>query len=340
VAAHGLAATAGAAIAVQVRLNAEFGVRIGSGLVAAAVSFAGGLLVAGAVACTSPRARSAARSLKHAPAVPWWTYLGGLGGALFMTVAVLATPSLGVAVVSIAAIAGQLAGGLAADHVGLPGTRRVITQTRIVGAAVALVAVAVGCLNDDLFHTGGLGMTGVVMAAGATIAVQAALNGRLRTASSAAVATTINFVVGLAALALVLLALAVAGGQKTGPWPANPLLYTGGVLGAMVIGAMAISVAIVGVLRMTLLIVGGQLAAAAALDAGLPSGPGFNVQLLVGAALVVVAVAIVSYRPAGASTATERGLHEAVEGVAGEGDRAVVPEGRACAHQRGVGGEP
>jgi transporter family-2 protein len=127
--------------------------------------------------------------------------------------------------------------------------------------------------------------------------VQQALNGRVRrTTGSAAVATLVNFVVGTAALGLgVLLTALVRGGLPDGDWP-GPVqwyLYLGGPIGATFVAVAAVIVRRLGVLRLGLAVVAGQLVGALVVDVVLPATEeGIAAATVLGAALTLVAVAV------------------------------------------------
>jgi bacterial/archaeal transporter family-2 protein len=109
---------AGAAVATQIAINAYLGVVTGSALWAANISFAVSM-IAGVVAL------GAAILLGEMPlpnpavwTAPSWIWLGGLGGATYVLLAILLTHRLGAALLSAAGILGQLATSLLIDHYG------------------------------------------------------------------------------------------------------------------------------------------------------------------------------------------------------------------------------
>ena len=99
---------AGAAVATQIAINAHLGAVTGSALWAANISFAVSM-VAGLVALGT--AILLGEMPLPNPAVwnaPSWIWLGGLGGATYVLLAILLTHRLGAAVLSAAGILGQL----------------------------------------------------------------------------------------------------------------------------------------------------------------------------------------------------------------------------------------
>jgi transporter family-2 protein len=284
----------GALVAVQQRINGQLGVDLSAPLLAALVSFATGLVAVVAVAAAREPSRRALAAVRE---VPWWGRLAGLGGASLVAVGAVAAPQIGVALLTVGLVAGQTAGGLAVDRLGLaPGGAHLLTVPRVAGAALCLLAVGLGALGRDAQRADPVLLV-LVVAAGFAIAVQQALNGRVRrTTGDAAVATLVNFVVGTAALALVVLvAVAPRGGLPTGHWPGPGqwYLYLGGPIGALFVGVAAVIVRRLGVLRLGLAVIAGQLAGALAVDAALPAtGTGVAPLTVLGAALTFVAVVV------------------------------------------------
>ena len=287
------AVLSGALVAVQQRINGQLGVDIQAPLTAALVSFGTGLVAVVAVVLARPHARQALALVKD---VPWWSRLAGLGGASLVAVGAFATPQIGVALLTIGLVAGQTGGGLLVDRLGLaPGGAHLLTLPRLAGAALCLFAVGLGALGRDARDADPLLLV-LVGAAGFGIAVQQALNGRVRrTTGNAAVATLLNFVVGTVALAAGVLLLALVRGLPAGDWPGldHWYLYLGGPIGAAFVGVAAVVVRRLGVLRLGLAVVAGQLVGALVVDLVLPATDrGIALPTVVGAALTLVAVAV------------------------------------------------
>lgn len=287
------AVASGALVALQQRVNGELGVRLHDALLAAVVSFATGLVAVVAVVLARPAARAAVSRVRD---VPWWTRLGGLGGASLVAVGAAATPRIGVALLTVGLVAGQTTGGLVVDRAGLgPGGSHLLTAPRIAGALLCVVAVALASAGRDARAVEPLLLV-LVVGAGFLIAVQQALNGRVRRVTGdAGVATLVNFVVGTAAL-LLAFALAVAvRGLPAGEWPGPDrwYLYLGGPIGAGFVAVAAVVVRRLGVLRLGLAVVAGQLVGALVVDLAVPATEaGIAVPTVIGAALTLVAVGI------------------------------------------------
>ncbi|MEV0394862.1 DMT family transporter [Polymorphospora rubra] len=287
-AALSLATVGGIASAAQSAANAELGIRMGNAALGAVVNNAVGTAVVLAGLLLMPSMRSGLRALWRS-GLPWWAYLGGLGGAFFVTAATYAVPVLGVALFTIAQVTGNSFGGLTVDRVGLaPAGRLALTGPRVAGALLGIAAVALAQVSRPY---GDLALAGVALAVagGLAVALQSALNARLSAASSNAAGTAVNFAVSTPAVVAAAVALGVVP-HLSGPWPTDWYLYLGGVLAVMIVAILLLSVRSVGVLRTGLAIVGGQLGGALLLDLIVPGGPGASLAVLAGALLTVVAV--------------------------------------------------
>jgi transporter family-2 protein len=287
------AVASGALVALQQRINGQLKTELGDALLTALVSFGTGLVAVVAVVLARPAARAAAARVRD---VPWPQRLGGLGGATLVAVGAAAAPEIGVALLTVGLVAGQTSGGLVVDRLGLgPGHAHGLTAPRVAGAALCLVAVAISVLGRGAREADPLLLL-LVVAAGFAISVQQALNGRVRrTTGDAGVATLVNFVVGTTALALGVLLSAALAGLDVGTWPGPEqwYLYLGGPMGATFVAVAALVVRLLGVLRLGLAVIAGQLVGALVLDLTLPvHGRGVDVLTLVGVALTMVAIGV------------------------------------------------
>ncbi|HVE97640.1 MAG TPA: DMT family transporter [Mycobacteriales bacterium] len=287
-----LAATvlAGALLSVQARVNGALAGRLGSSVLTALVSFSvGTAALVGAVAATG-RWRSARP--RPGPPARWWWFCGGLGGATLVAASALAVPRIGVALLGVGIVAGQTVGSLVVDEVGLsPRGRQAMTTPRVAGALLAIMALAVGAAGE-----GGrlqIGLFALIAVAGAGVAAQQAANGQLqRLTGEPLLAALVSFTVGTVALAVGVLVLAAAGDLHVGEWPAEIGLYLGGLCGAAYITLSAAAVSRLGVLRLTLASVAGQLLGAVLLDLLRPTGGGLRAATVVATAMTLAAVAV------------------------------------------------
>ncbi|WP_394552834.1 DMT family transporter [Agromyces sp. MMS24-JH15] len=302
-AAVAIAVGAGVLTAIQSRINGQLAARAGDSTVAAAVSFGSGLVILLVVLAVWRPGRVGFAEVRRALArgdLRWWMLLGGLAGAWFVTTQTLTAAVVGVAVFTVAIVAGQTLGGLAFDVLGVgPGGRRPVTATRVVGALLALAAIG-WAMSVQVAHAIDLWLVVLPFSAGLVVAWQQAVNGRVKAAAgSALTSTVVNFAVGTAALVAVLVVHAAVVGLPAS-MPAEPWLYVGGALGCLFIAAQAFVVRTIGVLVLALAGVAGQLAAALVLDLVLPTGSGAVEFATVGGALLAfAAVAVASMPPRG-----------------------------------------
>jgi transporter family-2 protein len=130
---------AGASLAFQQVLNANLRVAIGSPWWAGFGSYLGGMLVMLAVASLAPGPRL---SLAAVSRTPWPVWTGGIFGAIYITVAILAVPRLGAATVLALVVVGQMVGSLTFDQFGLLGLpQQPITLARLAGAGLLIAGV-------------------------------------------------------------------------------------------------------------------------------------------------------------------------------------------------------
>ncbi len=309
----------GGVLATQSRINGELGYRLGDGLLAALWSFSSGLVVMLVVLAWSPGVRRGLRHLlatvrsgirhelaaergRPARRLHWWQCVGGLCGAYLVTTQSATVGLLGVAVFTVAVVAGQAASSLVVDRLGVgPGGHQPVSPTRVVGATLALGAVLL-TVSDDLGAPSVLLLAVLPALAGVGTAWQQAVNGRVavvagvlppadpstedgtptsrtpsgggdagRGLAGALVATLVNFAVGTTGLVVAAgIDIALRGLPHTPP--ASPVLYVGGLCGIIFTVVAASVVRTTGVLLLTLGAVAGQLVGALLLDGLLPTG--------------------------------------------------------------------
>lgn len=292
-------------VAVQSRLNGELGGILGDGVPAALISFGTGLLLLLIATALIPRVRKALANVWQTIRTPmrgygglrWYQCLGGLAGAFLVATQSITVSVIGVAVFLVAGVAGQAISSLVVDRIGLgPAGPQQLTTLRVVGAAVALVAVALA-VSGQLAHPDGLLLAVLPALGGVGTAVQQAINGRVaRTASAdgygAVAAGVVNFLVGFAALLLVFVVdLAFRGTPRH--LPSEPWLYFGGACGVVFISAAAAVVRVVGVFVLGLGTIAGQLIASLFIDVFLPvADKPITSTVVAGTLLALVAVVV------------------------------------------------
>ncbi len=130
----------GVLLAIQSPLNAQLGKAVGSPVNAALISFLVGtialIILAGA--------QRDAPDVGQVRALPWYAWVGGLCGAVFVTAAAYAAPRLGVATMLSLAIASQLVTALVLDHFGaLNIPQHPVSVGRIAGMALVILGVII-----------------------------------------------------------------------------------------------------------------------------------------------------------------------------------------------------
>lgn len=127
---------AGCLVGMQAPINSRLGRSVGS-VQAATFSFLVGTALLLVIAAF---VNGGLGSLGQVRAVPWWALVGGLLGAVYVTVALVAVRSLGASGLTAVVITGQLAISVAIDRFGLFGiAREHIGVSRIVGLVLLVV---------------------------------------------------------------------------------------------------------------------------------------------------------------------------------------------------------
>lgn len=280
------AVSVGVMTAVQARINGELGLRLSDGLVAAAISFASGLVLLAVLSLVFPAGRRGFRALTvgvRRRTIPWWMLGGGAAGAVTVATQGLAVAVIGVSLFTVGVVAGQTINGLVLDRVGFgPAGVVAVTIPRVIGGALALVAVAFS-LQGGVLDAVPLWMLVLPLIAGVGIAWQQATNGRLRQrVGTPLTATLVNFLGGTVLL-LVAAVVSVAVSGAPQPLPPEPWLYVGGAIGVFYIFLSAALVVHTGVLLLGLGTVAGQLLTAFAIDVVWPatSGPGWVLEAII-----------------------------------------------------------
>jgi bacterial/archaeal transporter family-2 protein len=134
-----LTIAAGCLVGAQPAVNARLGKAIGT-VQAASVSFLVGTVALVAIAAFVDGGLGA---IGKAGSAPWWAFFGGLLGAAYVTVALVAVRTLGAAGLTAAVITGQLAISVVIDRFGLLGVAKEhISPARIVGLVLLVAGVA------------------------------------------------------------------------------------------------------------------------------------------------------------------------------------------------------
>ena len=134
-----LAAAGGACIAMQAAANGSLRTNLGDPRYAAFFSICGTIATAVLVMLAIRPAVPPATAFRSAP---WWNWVGGPLGALFVLTGAALTPKLGSAAFIAAVVGGQLVCSLVLDHFGLMDLQRQeLSAARFIGAAMVFVGV-------------------------------------------------------------------------------------------------------------------------------------------------------------------------------------------------------
>lgn len=288
----GLAFLCGGGISVQAFANGRLGTTLGSAEMAAVVSNIVGLLALLVLGLGSGALRRAWRRVRADGPGRAWHYAGSAIGSLFVLVAAIAAPKVGIALLTVALVCGQTVGSLVADACGIsPAPRRALTVPRVMGVMIALVAVGIGAVGAEARLD--LGILAVAVIAGVGLAVgQAALGQLTESTGEPLAAATAGFALGV--VFTVIAAALLSGLSSPNGWSAPAAQWViGGLSGAIVVVALGPLVIALGVLRLTLALVAGQSMSALVLDLLAPAaGRDVTVRIVVGVLLTLTAVVV------------------------------------------------
>jgi transporter family-2 protein len=292
-----LSAFSGVLIAFQSRINGELSDQMGDSLEAALVSFSTGLIFVSLISLFRKDVRSGFADIFKAVTskqLPMWRLSAGMLGASFVAMQTHVVPIAGVALFTVASLAGQTAISLWVDHIGVAGGVKIlITKRRVIAALITVSAVIISAW--DRFIMSGFSILTITLAvlAGSAVGIQRALNGQINSFSKKSFATSqLNFITGTAFLLLLLLLRPAFTAHSfmnptSGPW----WMFLGGSIGVFYIAFSAVAVQYVGVLEFTLLSVGGMLIGSLLLDVFVPTqGTHISPYLIIGIFLTYLGV--------------------------------------------------
>ena len=271
-----LSAFSGVLIVVQSRINGELSSYMGDSLEAALVSFGTGLVFISLISFARKDVKVGFKDIfkaRKAKQLPSWRLGAGVLGASFVAISTYVVPIAGVALFTVASLAGQTATSLLVDHFGVPGSgKTLITKRRVVAALITVAAVVLSVW--DRFAMSDFSILTITLAifAGIGVGVQRALNGQINYYSKRSFATSqLNFITGTIFLLLLLIIRSFFIDHSImsftpGPW----WVFLGGSIGVIYIAFTAVAVQHLGVLEFTLFSVGGMLVGALLLDVFVP----------------------------------------------------------------------
>ena len=248
-----LSTFSGILVVIQSRINGQLSTQMSDALGAALVSFGTGLLLSSLIFLFKKDVRAGFNDIFKAATskqLPMWRLSAGMLGASFVAMQTHVVPITGVALFTVASLAGQTAISLWVDHVGLAGgIKSVISKRRVIAAIITVGAVVVSAW--DRFVMSDFSILAITLAvfAGSWVGVQRALNGQINSFSKKSFATSqLNFITGFSFLTFLLILRSLFTDHsilnlRSGPW----WVFLGGSIGVFYIAFSAIAVQYVGV---------------------------------------------------------------------------------------------
>jgi transporter family-2 protein len=226
--------------------------------------------------------------------LPKWRLMAGVLGSSFVAMQTHVVPIAGVALFTVASLAGQTAISLFVDKLGLSGgAKSAITKRRVIAALITIFAVVVSAW--DRFSMSNFSVVAILLAviAGTWVGVQRALNAQINIYSTQSFATSLlNFITGTTFLCTLVAARYIFSGQPLSKLVSAPWwVYLGGSIGVIYIAFSATAVQHMGVLVFTLFSVGGMLFGSLLIDLVAPtSGTDISPYLIAGIFLTYLGV--------------------------------------------------
>lgn len=130
---------AGMLLPTQAGINAQLAKQLGNPLLAATISFSlGTLALLLLTAMSHPTLPTSERLIQ----IPWYFWLGGLLGVMYLTATIILAPLLGAASMIGLIITGQMLAAIALDHFGLVGFPiHPLSPGRLIGGVLLVAGV-------------------------------------------------------------------------------------------------------------------------------------------------------------------------------------------------------
>ena len=290
-------------ITAQSSINSELNIYTENALITALINFTTGLIVLAVMMIFSRAIRNGFTSiprLVREGKLKRWQLIGGLSGAFFVASQSSLVQVVGVAIFTVAAVAGQTSAALLVDKAGIgPAGKQPVTLMRVCAAILGIVGVLVSVLGQDSTGQFAFGAVLISFAAGALVSTQPALNGQIANQTGQpAAATLVNFIVGFLTLVVVYGVKQQISPQGFNvppmPWE-NPIIWLGGPFGVLFVLTAAFMAKTLGVFLFTLTSVVGQLSGAILMDVLFPTATtNITWQLLLGISITGCAVVLAS----------------------------------------------
>lgn len=290
-------------ITAQSSINSKLNTFTENALITALINFTTGLLILALMMIFSRAIRQGFTSiprLVREGKLKRWQLFGGLSGAFFVASQSSLVQVIGVAIFTVAAVAGQTTAALLVDKSGIgPAGKQPVTVARIGAAILGISGVLVSVLGQSSEGKFAIGAVLVSFAAGGLVATQPALNGQIANQTGQpAAATLVNFIVGFTTLIIVYAVKQQISPQgftvPPMPWE-NPVIWLGGPFGVMFVLTAAFMAKTLGVFLFTLTSVVGQLSGAILMEVLFPTAAtNITWQLLLGISITGAAVILAS----------------------------------------------
>ena len=290
-------------ITAQSSVNSELNTYTENPLITALINFTTGLIVLSVMMIFSRPIRQGFISiprLVREGRLKRWQLFGGLSGAFFVASQSSLVQVIGVAIFTVAAVAGQTSAALLVDKAGIgPAGKQPVTLMRIGAAILGIVGVLVSVLGQDSTGQFAFGAVLISFAAGALVSTQPALNGQIANhTGQPAAATMVNFIVGFITLVVVYAIAQQVNPQSFNvppmPWE-NPVIWLGGPFGVLFVLTASFMAKTLGVFLFTLTSVVGQLSGAILMDVLFPTAStNITWQLILGISITGAAVVLAS----------------------------------------------
>ncbi len=289
-----LAVVAGILRTSQARINGAFALEINDAFISGAISFGSGFLILLVIISFNKKGQRGWRELMSAiksGGISGWFTLAGSAGAAYVLSQTLVIGITGVALYTVAFVAGLSMGGLFLDVWGIgPAGKKPLSLNRVGGATLGIGAVALSLVGQSTAASALLPLL-LPLICGVLVAWQDAANGRMTVVAGTPLTSTfLNFAVGTGVLLIAAAFHSFSAGLPPS-LPTQPYFYLGGAIGVVFIGITAVVVREIGVLLMGLGSIAGQLLMAVILDYFYPSAQVTGLMILVGASLAFVAAA-------------------------------------------------
>lgn len=131
------AALGGALLPIQVLINARLADGFQHPLWATTVSFVVGTL--GLLAWIALRGQLGAANWQGALGLPWWAWVGGLLGAVYVSLTIITVPVIGATALVVLLILGQMVAGTLLDHFGILTEPVPVSLPKLAGLGLVLL---------------------------------------------------------------------------------------------------------------------------------------------------------------------------------------------------------